>query len=233
MLKDLVRYAVVIVATIVAGCPEPVENPCQGKVSIEVSRLSVHLVPGTSTYVVLNGIPPFYITTPPDPTIATATFLDSSRSPATLVFSASTTATIGEDAFVIVGDECVDGVSISIEITTGTVSYSDHIQAIWHINCQSRGCHPGGDAPFSLDPSVSWSNLWFAGVTNMSCGAIYRLVGGLNGGPGNPDSSLLYMLVSGQTTCPRMPFSADVGDTLSQVNQDLIKAWIESGAENN
>ena len=113
-----VRYAVALVATIVTACPEPVENPCQGIVSIEVNRSSVHIVPGTSTYVVLNGIPPFYITTPPDPTIVTATFLDSSRYPATLVLSASTTATIGENTFVIAGDGCVDGVSISIGITT-------------------------------------------------------------------------------------------------------------------
>ncbi len=224
---------IAIAAIVFAACEESDTDPCADRPAPAVSRTAVLIPAGGSTNVSFSGTPPFRISSPPDPAIATAEFVDSTVSPSFVIIAASSTALIGEETSFIVSDDCLTA-TVSITIGTPTViSYADYIQPIWDLNCQARGCHPGGSAPFSLEPSVSWSNLYYAAVTNTSCGAIYRVVGGVNGGPGNPDSSLVYLVVSGRTSCPRMPFSTIPGDTLSQGDQDLIKEWILGGAPNN
>ncbi len=240
---------------LVAGCSALVMDGCTDKGTppdeppVMVSRSSVVVVPGDKVNVtVTGGKTPYYISQQGEETVATAAFVDSSVSPATLVISAPISATINDNTTISVADADERSEQGAPERTThgeneatifvniqavGNVSYSDDIQPIWDSNCQNRGCHPGGGAPFSLDRFVSWTNLWFAGATNMNCGAIFRVVGGVDDGPGDPDSSLLYLTISGRTPCPRMPLSLDPGDTLSQIDQDKIRTWIEQGAENN
>ena len=228
--------AMLAIATIVlTGCPESDIDPCEGRAAPAVSRMSVLIAPGTSTNISVQGIPPFHISSPPDPSVATAVFVDSTTSPAFVVMSVPQVVLLGAQTSFVISDACLT-TTVSITAGIGSVtSYADNIQPIWNLSCQYRGCHPGGGAPFSLDPLVSWSNLYFAQVTNANCGDIYRVVGGdpNNGIPGNPDSSLLYLVVSGRTSCPRMPFSPTPGDTLSLSDQQMIRAWIQSGAQNN
>jgi hypothetical protein len=178
------------------------------------------------------------ITRQPIPQIGTAVWdtnsvgvPDSSTSPARLLVSVITSATVGQGTSVAVDDsDPSNGGPVAANITVvavGNVSYTDDIQPIWDGNCQNRGCHPGGGAPFSLDRFVSYNNLYSFPVTNHSCGAAYRVV------PNNPDSSLLYLMVAGKTSCPRMPFSPLPGDTLSLQDQIKIHDWILQGAVNN
>jgi hypothetical protein len=132
----------------------------------------------------------------------------------------------GASQRIVNGDNSVD-IVVSI-VPLGNVSYADDIQPIWDSNCENRGCHPNGGAPFSLNRFVSWANLYFIPATNMSCGAVYRVAAG------SPDSSLLYLMVTGRTSsCPRMPFTFTPGDTLSLVDQTKIRDWILQGANNN
>ena len=226
---------------LVEGCTDKGEPSPEA--AVEVSRPTVVVVPGSFVNVtVTGGKTPYFVSQQGEELVATAVFVDSTVSPATLVISAPVTATIGDNTTISVADadERNEGgasqrtahgeneAAIFVNIASvGNVSYSDDIQPIWDANCQSRGCHPGGGAPFSLDRFVSWSNLWFTPVTNMSCGAIYRVQ------PGSPDSSLAYTMVSGRTSCSRMPLSLDPGDSLDIIDQEKIKTWILQGAENN
>lgn len=242
---------------LVTGCFALVMDGCTDKGTppdeppVMVSRSSVIVVPGDFVNVTVSGgKTPYYILQQGEETVATAAFVDSSVSPATLVITAPISATINDNTTITVADadELNEGgasqrtthgeneaaIFVAIQ-AVGNISYTDDIQPIWDGNCQNRGCHPGGGAPFSLDRFVSWTNLWYAPATNMSCGAIFRVVAGDpdNGIPGNPDSSLVYMMVAGKTSCPRMPLTLDPSDTMSQFDQDKIRTWIEQGALNN
>ena len=226
---------------ILDGCKDKGEPPDEPPVT--VSRSSVTVVPGDFVNITVSGgRPPYFVTQQGEERVATGAFVDSTVSPATFVITAPSSATINDNTTISVGDadEREEGgasqrtahgeneATVFVDIqAVGDVSYSDDIQPIWDSNCQNRGCHPGGGAPFSFDRFVSWSNLWNVNVTNMNCGALFRVV------PFSPDSSLLYTMVSGKTTCPRMPLSLDPSDTLSQFDQDKIKTWIEQGAVNN
>jgi hypothetical protein len=228
-------------ALVLDGCKDKGEPPDEPPVT--VSRSSVIVVPGDFVNItVMGGRPPYYVSQQGEERVATGSFVDSTVSPATFVIRAPSSATINDNTTITVGDaderegngasqrttHGPNSATVFVDIqAVGNVSYSDDIQPIWDSNCQNRGCHPGGGAPFSFDRFVSWSNIWFVGVTNMSCGAIYRVHAG------NPDSSLIYTMVSGKTSCPRMPLSLDPSDTLSQFDQDKIRTWIAQGAENN
>jgi Secretion system C-terminal sorting domain len=103
------------------------------------------------------------------------------------------------------------------------VSFSTDVQPIFTTNCVNRGCHPGGGAPFSLEEGVSYTNLVNVTASNQTCGAALRVT------PFDSDSSVLYLRISGRTTCARMPL---IGDTLSLADQNTIRDWIDEGAMN-
>jgi hypothetical protein len=180
--------------------------------------------------------------------VANASFEDSTASPANLVITTPFAATEDDSTIIVVGESEAsargsgstgDASSVTITVSIvqlGSISYADDLQPIWDVNCQHPignpgvNCHAtptGSGAPFSLDRFVGWSNLFFFPVTNRSCGVIYRVA------PGAPDSSLLHLMVSGQGSCPRMPFSLFPGDTLSSIEQTKIRDWIAQGAPNN
>ena len=205
---------------------------------VAASRTNIVLSPGTSTTIQISGgDPPYSITVPPDPRVAVAVFQDSTISPATLVMTALASSVENDNTTITVGDvdanggganQSVNSIAILVSIAAvGSVSYADDIQPIWDGNCQSSCHEAGGVAPFSLNRFVGWTNLYFASVSNMSCGAIYRVAAG------STDSSLLYLMITGRTTCPRMPFSLLPGDTLSLPDQTKIQDWILQGANNN
>jgi len=235
-------------ALVLGGCEDQGSPP--GEDPVTVSRSSVVVVPGTSVNVtVMGGRPPYYVSQQGEGLVATGAFVDSTVSPAVFQITAPNTASIDDNTTITVADaderneggasqrtahgENEAAIFVSIA-AVGNISYSDDIQPIWDGSCQAACHQAGGIAPFSLDRFVSWTNIWFAPVTNQSCGMIYRVVGGSNGGAGNPDSSLLFLMVDGTTSCPRMPFSPlDPGDTLSQIDQEKIESWIRQGAQNN
>jgi len=216
----------------IGSCTDKGIEPPLKPILIEPPALS--MVAGTSrTVKISGGTPPYYIAQYPIPQVVEkVSFEDSTVSPANLEITLVPSATTNDVATIVIGDSdpnTGDDESISITVVpVGNVSYSDDIQPIWDGSCQNRSCHPGGGAPFTLNFQVSYNNLYYVVVSNMSCGAIYRVV------PGSPDSSLLYLMISGKTTiCPRMPLSPLPGDTLSTSDQGKIREWIEQGAFNN
>lgn len=224
-IRPIIAACCIVLA--IGSCMDKGTEPPPNPLSFDIPALNI--VPGTSrTIVVSGGTPPYYIIQYPVPQVGTASFEDSTVSPANLVIHALTSATIDDEATVTVGDSPGDVISLPIKVVAvGDISYSDDIQPIWDANCQNRGCHPGNQAPFSLDRFVSYNNLYSTVASNMSCGAVFRVV------PGSPDSSLLWLVLSGKSSCPRMPLSPLPGDTLSLQDQIKVYDWIDQGAENN
>lgn len=95
---------------------------------------------------------------------------------------------------------------------TAGISFALDIQPIFNSRCSGVACHTaGGIAPMSLEPAVAYVNV------------STRVV------PGNSAASALYQRLTG-VILPQMPL---VGGPLNQTSLDLIKNWIDSGAQNN
>lgn len=201
---------------------------------LRASTLSVSLVAGGQASVTISGgLPPYEIHQQPDPSLASAQFVNPGISPATLLLTAPTTVNIGGTTQVRIRDAHHDDAMIEspqhddelrIDITVSasqSVSFSSSIQPLFNSNCS--GCHPGGGAPFSLESGVSYGNLVNVTATTGPCAGMPRVK------PFHADSSALFRRIAG--TCgTQMPIG---GSALSQAQQNLIATWINQGASNN
>jgi hypothetical protein len=96
-------------------------------------------------------------------------------------------------------------------VITRTVTFSGDITPIFNKSCNTSGCHSAGGQVPNLTESSAYNALTIGGYVNKE----------------NPESSILYLKVSGQKGTPMPP---------SGVNKDyaaLILAWIKQGANNN
>lgn len=108
------------------------------------------------------------------------------------------------------------------EIRGQLISFADNIQTIFTASCAVSGCHVnGGTAPMSLAAGEAFANLINQGVL---------VGGGVRVIPNDSANSVLFMKVSGTTAGPQMPIGKP---PLPPFEQDLIKVWIDMGAENN
>ena len=94
------------------------------------------------------------------------------------------------------------------------VSYSEHIQPLFDLDCNSSGCHNDGDHAGGLS-LTNWANTT----------ASYLVVA-----PGHPENSQLVLAVQGNSTYPMPPVGYQV---LSQDQIDGIYTWVKEGAKNN
>ena len=199
---------------------------------LTASAFSIALATGaTSTITVSGGNPPYQISRQPSATLATATLVNNANNTATLTVQATSSLVSGRDSVVIKDTGSIDNpthsgneitIYILINPPAGTVFYSSQVQPIFTNNC--LGCHtPGGQAPFSLQAGMSRGNIVNVQATS-SCTSDKRVL------PGNSASSVLYKKVSGNTCGARMPLG---GTPLNQSDIDLIRDWIDQGAQNN
>jgi hypothetical protein len=106
---------------------------------------------------------------------------------------------------------------------TGTVSFQSEVQPIFTASCASSTCH-GGSAPkagMSLEDGTSIANL--VGVKSVQCTSLNRVEAG------QQDQSYLIQKLEGQGSCftlQKMP----AGGSLSTAEIDLIRSWIQGGA---
>lgn len=99
-------------------------------------------------------------------------------------------------------------------IPSKDVSYSEHIQPVFDVKCNAKGCHNDQD----LGGGLSFTS--YANTT-----ADYLVVA-----PGNPENSKLVWSIEGRSAYP-MP---KIGyPPLTQNQIDGIKTWIKEGAKNN
>ena len=111
------------------------------------------------------------------------------------------------------------------EIRGQFISFADNIQTIFTANCAVSGCHvSGGTAPMSLTADAAYKNLINQGVIVGEVGGAVRVI------PNDSANSVLFLKVSGTAAGPQMPLGRP---PLPVFEQNLIKVWIDMGAENN
>ena len=97
---------------------------------------------------------------------------------------------------------------------------------IFDTNCALSGCHTGGNPPQGLDLSVgqAFSNL--VNVASMEQSSVLRVA------PGDPENSYLLHKIRGDAgiTGSQMPLGRTA---LSASEIELVRQWIEDGAQNN
>jgi hypothetical protein len=89
--------------------------------------------------------------------------------------------------------------------------------------CAKSGCHTGAGAPFglNLDPGSSWGNLF--NIPSPQGMSLIRVI------PMDPDNSFLIQKLEGPQIGARMP--ADGPPYLQQTTVDVIRQWIQNGAQ--
>lgn len=106
------------------------------------------------------------------------------------------------------------------------ISFAANVQSIFTANC--LGCHFTGTtiAPMSLAAGASFGNLvGTASTSPLVPGGGTRVIAF------DSADSILYRKVSGSTAGPRMPFASS--SPLPTDDQNMIKVWIDMGANNN
>ena len=90
--------------------------------------------------------------------------------------------------------------------------------------CVNEGCHPGQDAPMSLQSGAAFDNLVNV-PSAFEGGNLLRV------NPNDANNSALYLKVLGDArTSDRMPL---LRSALSQDEINAIRDWINNGAQNN
>ena len=213
---------------------------------VEASRTSVSMTPGSSTVVqVSGGTPPYYISAHPNPSVATAALGDSTVSPVTVTINSSGSSVPGNITAITVADadEAAGGrgytkvahgdneVTIQVIITSMVgVSYSSDVQPIFDTRCATSGCHAGPTSPFgmTLEAGQSYSKIVGVAAQASDCNGDPRV------DPGSASTSVLYKRIAGSDCGARMPWSLPpTVDSLTTVQQNTIRDWIDQGALNN
>ncbi len=131
---------------------------------------------------------------------------------------------------VLTGVACAgDGTGLELADGVDQVTLSSDVQPIFTSNCALSGCHTGTSPQRGLNLSVG---LTFANVVNvpaMELSTMNRVT------PGQPDNSYLVHKVQGtHLAVGGSGFQMPKGlSPLTQMEIDLIRAWIEAGAQPN
>jgi len=105
----------------------------------------------------------------------------------------------------------------------GTVTLATVQTAVFSPSCAKTNCHIGVDAPFGLDLSQGETMGNVRGVASAEMPTFDRVE------PFNADDSYLYMKVTSDPRITGDPMPAD-GSTLTSGQLDLLRRWIEQGA---
>jgi hypothetical protein len=91
--------------------------------------------------------------------------------------------------------------------------------------CAKSGCHTGAGAPFglNLDPGSSWANL--VNVASPQDMSLTRVI------PMDPDGSFLIRKLEATTPIIGNRMPADGPPYLQQATVDVIRQWIQNGAQ--
>jgi len=116
--------------------------------------------------------------------------------------------------------------SRAVTVTEAAATFSEVQQQIFNTSCAFSGCHGQGSASsgMNLDPGSAWSEI--VDVPSVERPALDRVE------PSAPDSSYLWLKVMGDPSISgsQMPRG---GPPLTQDKLDLLRSWIEAGAQNN
>lgn len=183
--------------------------------ALTFSQPGITLTPGQSGSVQISGgTSPYAIQSAPDGAVAAAS----------LAGDVITITGVGAGTtFVTVVDVSTPPKTATLNIRINPppagVSFSREIIPIFSANCTS--CH-GGTAGLFLTPGEAYTNLVNVPAQTGTCAGTPRVT------PGNSSASALYLRVTGNCS-QRMP----LGGQLAASDIELIRQWIDQGAENN
>lgn len=135
-------------------------------------------------------------------------------------------------ACILAGVACAgDGTGLEDGNNGGSgISFAEDIQPIFTNSCAfAGGCHAGGSPALGMNLSAGQAYQNIVSVPADQLSSMNRIE------PGEPDNSYLIHKIQGTQssvggTGQRMPLT---GCCLSQTQIDLIRAWVNAGAENN
>ncbi len=131
---------------------------------------------------------------------------------------------------VLTGVACAgDGTGLEEFMPGGDqVTLSDDVQPIFTTNCALSGCHTGTNPQQGMNLSAGQTFANVVNVQSMELSTMNRVT------PGQPGSSYLVHKVQGTHLDLDPPGSGDRmplnRSPLTQMDIDLIRAWIEAGA---
>ena len=114
------------------------------------------------------------------------------------------------------------------KMSTGTVMEAPHFEEVYAVLAQGcgggmSGCHITGTAAGLAMPDATSGYASLVNVGSPKCDGALRVV------PGDADASLLVGVLEGTASCVKaMPLGRD---RLDDDALDLIRTWIDSGAE--
>jgi hypothetical protein len=195
------------------GCTDLGTEP----LGLNASLSSLNLSTGDTVRVELSGgTPPYAISTLPDASVALAS-IAGTELVVVGVGAGSTTVEVAD------AGPMQNRISISVSVQAG-ISFTNQIQSIFDdhsYGCTS--CH-GGNAGLFLTRGQSYADLVNVQAQAGLC------VGRKRVQPGDASSSVLFLRVSGFSCGDRMPQG---GNPISPTDVNLIRDWINQGAQNN
>jgi hypothetical protein len=195
------------------GCTDLGTEP----LGLSASLTSLNLSTGDTVRVELSGgAPPYTISTLPDSSVALASITGAEL---IVIGVGAGLTTVG----VADAEPMPNRISIPVSVQAG-ISFSNQIQPIFDnhsYGCTS--CH-GGTAGLYLTKGQSYANLVNVQAQAGLC------IGRKRVQPGDASSSVLFLRVSGFTCGDRMPQG---GNPISPTDVNLIRDWINQGAQNN
>lgn len=112
----------------------------------------------------------------------------------------------------LLGSCYYDDPPVPAELDPDLVFFSSSVVPIFDKACNSSGCHNTGEVAPDLTDSNAYDELVGGGYVNTTI----------------PESSSLYLRVTGTEDGPLMP----PGSTITATDKEIILAWIEKGALN-
>lgn len=108
------------------------------------------------------------------------------------------------------------------------VSFVANVMPIFGQHCAVSGCHVPGNPPYGLvliPPSVAYGNIY--NVASQEVPSSKRVV------PSSSATSYLYKKIVGPVPFGEIMPPAAANDTLTTLEKDIIKNWIDQGAQQN
>lgn len=198
--------------------PDPDPDPLPGTptITISLSRLALPVGSNAQLTVVATDADGNVVA---NPSVAYASSDD-------LVVTVSAT---GEAAAVATGTADITATfsGVPAMVPVGIVASADFgadVESIFASNCTDSGCHSPPNPQQNMDLSAGASYAALVNIMAASGGGLDRVE------PGSPDLSFVVHKLEGRNGVTRMPLNQAA---LPEGTIDVIRAWIQTGAQNN
>ena len=198
--------------------PDPDPDPVPGTPTIAIGQARLALPEGSSAQLTVvatdadgNGVA--------NPSVA----YTSSNDPVVTVSATGEATAVAEGTANITATW--DGVSDVVPVgIVASAEFAANVESIFASNCTDAGCHSPPNPQQNMDLSAGASYAALVNVQANSGGGLDRVE------PGSPDLSFVVHKLEGTNGVTQMPLNRT---PLPQGTIDIVRAWIQTGAQNN